>query len=899
LLSPGTSIGPYEIVGKLGAGGMGEVYRARDTALGRDVAIKVLPEIAGGISREDRLARFDREAQTLASLNHPRIAQVYGIVELPNGGRGLVMEFVDGQTLAERLAHGAIPLDDAVEMAGQIADALEAAHEHGIVHRDLKPANVMVTPEGSVKVLDFGLAKAIAPSGTSAAAAIESPTFTAHMTQFGVIVGTAAYMAPEQARGKAVDRRADIWAFGVLLYEMVTGRRAFAGDEMSDVLAAVLRQDIDWSALPPATPPRLRQLLERCLERDPKSRLRDIGEARVALAKIASGAPDSSSSGITAAPGVPPARARWRTSMVPAALAATAGILLTVAVLHPWSNAATEPPLARVSLLAPPGADLYPDSTGVAVSPDGTMVAFVVGGVTRSGSQLWVRSLSSMTAQRLEDGDGISLPFWSPDSRRIGFFTATKLRTIAASGGSSEIVCAATGGRGATWNKGNVIVFAPDATGPLYRVPAGGGTPTPITALDTSKKEYGHRFPAFLPDGDHFIYAALPSHEGRFEIYGGSLSAGPASRTSIGSMESAPAYANPGWLLYERQGVLVAQHFDPLSLKITGDPIPMGDAPAMVLDPAVSFTAAQPVSVSSVGSLAYYSSPSVDTVAEWYDAQGHQVGTLDIPEGHYETVVISPDGTHAVLVRSTSPSESALWLVDLNRGSAVPLSSGPGRNDSPVWSPDGTKVAFSADREGAANVWVKTVGDARPEQPLFRSDVLFKNPAAWSPDGAWIAMSQLDPVTAQNIWLLPTSGGNLKPFYAGPTRENAGPISPDGKWMAYLSDQTGRYEIYVQAFPSGGHTAQVSNGGGGLAWWTPDARQLVYLDDQMRTLWRVDVESGGSLSLGTPIKMASLPSIVSMSAMPDRQKFLALAPERVGVGSITIVQNWRAALTER
>ena len=878
---------------------MGEVHRARDAALGRDVAIKVLPDLAAGLSRDERLARFDREAQTLASLNHPHIAQVYGIVELPGGGRGLVMEFVDGQTLAERLAHGPMPLDEAIELAAQIADALEAAHEHGIVHRDLKPANVMVKADGVVKVLDFGLAKAAVAPAVSSAGAIESPTFTAHMTQFGVIVGTAAYMAPEQARGKAVDRRADIWAFGVVLYEMVTGRRAFEGEEMSDVLAAVLRQDLDWRALPPATPPRLRQLLERCLERDPKSRLRDIGEARVALRKIASGAPDSSSSGIAAVPAAAASSPRRRVYAI-ASLAAAAGILLTVGALHPWSRAAAALPLARVSLLAPPGADLYPDSTGVAVSPDGTMVAFVVGGIARSESQLWVRSLSSMTARRLAEADAMSLPFWSPDSRRIGFFTGSKLETIAAAGGRPEIVCDATGGRGATWSKDNVIVFAPDASGRLFRVPAGGGTPAPVTTLDATKKEYGHRFPVFLPDGDHFVYVSLPSRNGRFDIYAGSLSGGPDTRTLIGSMESAPAYAEPGWLLYERQGVLVAQRFNPSSLTISGDPIPMDDSPSMVLDPAFSFTAAPPVSVSGSGSLAYYSSPSIDTVAEWYDAQAHQIGSLDIPAGHYENVVISPDGSHAVLVRSTSPSESALWLVDLNRGSAVPLSSGPGRNDSPVWSPDGTRVAFSADRDGAANIYVKTVGDATPEQPLYRSDMLFKNPASWSPDGAWIAVTQLDPGTAQNLWLLPAGGGPLKPFYAGPTRDNAGAISPDGRWLAYSSDQTGRFEVSVQAFPGGGHTAQVSHGGGGLMWWTPDSRQLVYLDDQLRSLWRVDVAAGGGLVVGAPVKMGSLPGpIASMSAMPDRQKFLALAPERVGVGSITVVQNWHAALDQR
>ena len=892
-LAAGTRLGAYDIVGSLGAGGMGEVYRARDTRLHRDVAIKVLPDLFAG--DPERLARFEREAQTLATLNHSNIAHIYGVVDLPGGGRGLVMECVDGEDLAHRLARGRLPLDDALAIARQIAEALETAHEHGIVHRDLKPANVVIGGDGAVKVLDFGLAKAVAPSGAVSGAALESPTFTAHATQFGLIVGTAAYMAPEQARGKAVDRRADIWSFGVVLYEMVTGRRAFEGEEISDVLAAVLRQDIDWTALPAGAPLRLRQLLERCLERDPKLRLRDIGEARVTIAKLESGAPDSSS---TTAPVLAAApRSTWMRTAIAAAAAAVLTAAAILALLRPWARSAATPAVGRFSLLPPPGTELYPDSTGVAVSPDGTMVAFVVGGITRSESQLWVRPLGSMTPRRLDDADGASLPFWSPDGRRIGFFSGTKLKTIAVSGGRSEVLCDAPGGRGAAWNAANVIVFAPDAGGPLYRISANGGSPTPVTSLDTTKKEYAHRFPTFLPDGDHFLYASLPGHNGQFDIYAESLSGGAASRTRIGAMESAPVYAN-GWLLYSRQGVLIAQAFDAASLALRGDPIQLEDEPSMVLDPSLSFTAARPVSVSTNGTLAYYSSPSLNTVAEWYDDQGRPAGTLDIPQGHYEHVTISPDGSHAVFVKSISPSESSLWLVDLTRGSAVPLSSGKGRNDSPVWSPDGSRVVFAADRAGPQNIYIKTVGDAAPEQVLFQSDVVFKLPASWSPDGAWITINQLDPATAQNIWLLPSGGGALKAFYAGATRDNPGPVSPDGRWLTHVSDDTGRFQLYVQSFPTPGHRVQVSQSGAVTMWWTADSRQLLYLGDDMRTLWRVGVTPAGEgLSIGTPVKLGVLPpNIAWVSAMPDRRKFLALAPERTGTPSMTVVQNWRAAL---
>ncbi len=782
-LSPGNRLGAYQILDKLGEGGMGEVYRARDTRLNRDVALKVLPELFAG--DPDRLSRFTREAQVLASLNHTNIAAIYGIE-----GTALVMELVDGEDLSAIIARGPMPLAEALPTAKQIADALETAHEVGIIHRDLKPANIKVRADGTVKVLDFGLAKAMGSDG-SGHDAMKSPTFTAHATQLGMIIGTAAYMAPEQARGKAVDRRADIWAFGVVLYEMLTGCRAFDGEDVSSILASVLKEEPKWQALPAGMPPSLTRLLRRCLEKDPKRRLSSIGDARLEL-------DEQEPAAVAPAPGggAQATRLSWLWSAV-AGLAIIAA--MTVAV-WPSAPVATAAGVARLSILPPSGEQVYPESSGVAVSPDGSMVAFIVGTVSRSETELWVRSVGAMTARRFDGAEGAQLPFWSPDSRRIGFFTNSKLKVVSAAGGRPETLCDAPGARGAVWSRGNVIVFAPDAGGPLYRIPASGGTPTPVTTLDPARKEFGHRFPALLPDGEHFLYAALPGKNGRFEIFVGSLN--DNSRTGIGSFEAAPVYAQPGWLLYARQGVLAAVPFDARAMKVTGDPITLDDEPSSILDPAYSFTAGRSVSVSDVGSLAYYSAPSVNTVATWYDANGAPTGTLGVPRGHYESISISPDGSRGIMVRSSSPSESSLWLVDLARGSASPFSSGRGRNDTPVWSPDGARVVWASDRDGPQDFFVKNVNDAAPEQLLFRSDVPFKNPVAWSRDGNWIVMTQLDPDTSQNVWLVDASGAKAPSILVRePARDNGGPISPDERWMAFTSDVSGRFELYVQAFP--------------------------------------------------------------------------------------------------
>ena len=893
-LTPGTRLGVYEVIAPIGEGGMGQVYRATDTTLGRQVAIKILPDAFA--SDPDRMARFEREAKTLGSLNHPHIAAIYGF-EKSAAMHALVMELVEGDDLAQRIARGAIPLDEALPIAKQIADALEAAHEQGIIHRDLKPANIKIRPDGTVKVLDFGLAKPMDGGSGESGGRENSPTLTARATQMGMIIGTAAYMAPEQAKGKSVDQRADIWAFGVVLYEMLTGRRAFEGDDISEVLASVLKTAPDLNVVPADVSPSVRRLLRRCLEKDPRKRLSAIGDARLELDEIE-----------PPAPAVPAPTAPARRSRIALLWPLATGIAITAAVaalMWPSSRQTTDTGVTRLSMVAPQGADIYPDSAEVAISPDGRMVAFVVGNsATLSTSQLWIRSLDTIAARRVEAGDGAHLPFWSPDSRSVGFGADGKLKTLSVTGGRADVICNATNFRGGAWNAAGIIVFAAEAGGPLYRVPAGGGEPTAVTTLDAARKESAHRFPIFLPDGEHFLFAALPAGRDGFNIFGGSLHGGAA--TLVGSMEGAPVYApsagsgrgEPGWLLFSRRGVLAAQRFDARTLKTTGDAVPLADEPTTALDLATQWTAGRGTSVSSTGALAYFSASSLLTKAVWLDAAGKPAGVVDLQPGSYSDVRVSPDGTRAVVVRNYSPRESRLWLVDLQRGQASPLSAGHALNASPVWSPDSTRVVFSSNRDGPDDVFMKDVGDAAPERLIYHSNVLFKFPNGWSPDGKAIVIHQIDPDTLENLYVLPASGeGTPKVYVAGPGSDMNGSISADGKWLTYLSDDSGTPEIYAQSFPTPGRRVRISSAGGGLSWWTRDGRHIVYLDSRKTSLMIADVEPGETLKAGTPRVMASLPpGVIAIDPMPDRQKWLAIVPENAGAGTVTVVQNWMAGL---
>ena len=886
-LRPGTRIGHYEIVGSLGAGGMGQVYRAKDGRLNRDVAIKILPEEFA--TDRDRVSRFTREAQTLASLSHPYIAHVYGLEDAQPAAAGqvpsqaLVMELVEGKDLSAIMARERLPMADALAIARQIADALEAAHEHGIVHRDLKPANVKVRDDGSIKVLDFGLAKALTQAGDGASQndLADSPTMTSPATGLGMILGTAAYMSPEQAKGRAVDRRADIWAFGVVLYEMLTGLRLFKGDDVAEVMASVLRTEPDWSALPAGTPASVRRLLRRCLEKDPRKRLSAIGDARLELDEA--GTVES-----VGAPRVTLVSRLWP------ALAGAAAVAALAAIFWPSARATPADGVSRVSILGPPDQEMYADTTMVAVSPDGRTVAFVNGSAARIDNELWVRPLDSPVPRRIENSVAAILPFFSPDSRRLGFFTNDRMWIVPVSGGRPQAVCNVESVRGATWNSDDLILFG-EYDGPLLKVRAAGGEPEPATRLDASRKQSSHRFPMFLPDGRHFLYSALPAKDGKFDIFVGSLDGGDP--VLVGAMETTPVYAHPGWLVSTRHGVLYAQRFDPTTLKTSGEPVSLGDEPTFVLDPALSYTATRAASVTADGTLAYFSAPSVNTAARWIDAKGTVTGTLEVPPARYSDLSLSPDGSKAILVRSVSVTESSLWLADVARSTATLLSAGGGRNDAPVWSPDSTRVVFASDRDGPQDLFVKSVNDGAPEQPFYRSPVLFKNADAWSADDKWIVMRSDDAKTQQDIWLLPATGKEAAtPFVIGPYRDHWGRPSPDSKWIAYVSEDSGRGELWVQPFPKPGKRTQVSSTGALMSWWARDGRQLYFVSGDLSSLWVVDVTPGTTIGIGigTPRRLATLPpDIITIDAMPDRQKFLVLVPEHTGAGSITLVRNWQ------
>jgi serine/threonine protein kinase len=820
-LAAGTHVGAYEITGQLGAGGMGEVYSATDTVLKRQVALKVLPpEVAND---PERVARFQREAEVLASLNHPNIAHLYGL-ERSGGWLALVMELVEGPTLADRIAQGAIPIDEALPIAKQIAEALEGAHEQGIIHRDLKPANIKVREDGTVKVLDFGLAKAMEPVsgvGSNPAAMTNSPTITspALMTGVGMLLGTAAYMSPEQAKGRPADTRTDIWAFGCVLYEMVTGRRAFAAvtgsndksearhEEIADVLAAVLTRAPDWSALPAGTPAGVRRLLHRCLDRDRRQRLQSAVDVRLRLDDAIAEPDDTPIAAVSVAP-----NRGW----IVAAMVGVVAVILSVPAIRHVREVASIPPEMRTEIVTP----LTTDRESFALSPDGRQLVFAAENNGRS--QLWMRPLSSSVAHPLPDTEDGARPFWAPDGKSLAFFAGGKLKVLdLASGRVHPTPFVVTAVRGGAWNDKGVVLVAQSGN-PLVRTTPAGETPKAVTKLDQQTSDVK---PQFLPDGTHFIFYAVgnPDNTG---VYLGSLESDVVSRLT--AADAAGAFLPSDYLLWPRDGTLWAQHVDLARGVLSGNRV--------ALSGSVAFEngGVSAISVSANGLIALRAGAASRRQLEWFDRHGKLLGALgDADDSSFNSPRLSRDG-QAVTVTRTINGNTDVWLVDSDH--TKPLTSDPATDRISIWSPDGTKIIFDSNRTGIRQLYKMNVETTGTETLLFQSPVA-KTPQSWSTDGRFLLYAEAGTSgIVSDLWILPLNGEPPFPFLKTPATEKGGEFSPDpdSRWIAYMSDESSQPNIYVRRFVRPGSSEsmvqrQISTAGGIYPKWARDGKELYYL----------------------------------------------------------------------
>jgi serine/threonine protein kinase len=828
-LLTGSQLGPYQIVAPLGVGGMGEVYRAHDSRLRREVAIKVVPEATAHDAV--RMARFAREAQFLAALNHPNIGSIYGFEE-SSTMLALVMELVEGPTLADRIAQGPIPVEDALPILKQIAEALEYAHDRGIVHRDLKPANIKIKPDGTVKVLDFGLAKALSddinPTDIS-----NSPTLTAAATKAGLILGTAAYMAPEQARGKAVDRRADIWSFGAVAFEMLTGKMAFKGDTVSDTLAAVIRGEPEWTFLPASVPNEIQQLIRRCLNKDPRQRLQSIGEARIAIENVMESrtapmkGPSISAASISAATPEKENRAlKILAGCGLAALLIAAGFLVAN-LLHSGSTRENLP--IRFAILPPPGTSLNSVLRTVAISQDGSRIALSAS--SSDGPRLYLRDMNSASSIPIAGAEGAVNPVFSPDGRWLAFFAAGKLKKISLDGGAPVVVAdGITSPKGLSWGTDHNIYFAPSLSSAILRVSDSGGPPQAATKLQADKGELADFSPDVLPDGKTLLFTAFS---------GGNMDDGALVAQKIGSDERKVIVAKgadahffaPNHLLYVRGGNLMIAEFNTGKLETTGSPAVV--VQDVLMQPA---TGLAQYDVSSSGTLIYVNGgkQAVENslVLAEHDAK---VQPLPVKPNLYESPRFSPDGKLlALTVRLPDPD---IWVYDIERGALRRITFAPGEDELPVWSSDGKRIAFASN--GRQQAFMVAVDGSGQEERLMKNESHF-HLQSWSPDGKIIAYERLGSSGQYEIWMLPL-GGDRKPYpyLVSQFHVSQPAFSKDGNWLAYTSNESGRSEVYVQRFPGPGEKIQVSTDGGNHPVWSRDGKQLVY--ENAGTLWATEV----------------------------------------------------------
>jgi eukaryotic-like serine/threonine-protein kinase len=866
-LASGTRLGVYEVLGSLGAGGMGEVYRARDSKLNRDVALKVLPEAFS--AEPDRLARFEREAQLIASLNHPNIAAIYGF-EQSNGIYALVLELVEGPTLADRLDRGPIPVDEALPIARQIAQALEASHELGIIHRDLKPANIKLRPDGTVKVLDFGLAKALEPVGTEAGSATASPTITSPATQIGVILGTAAYMSPEQAKGRPADKRSDVWAFGAVLFEMLSGQRAFKGDDVADTLAAVLRADPKWSDLPPATPQAVRRLLTRCLQKDPKRRLQHIGDVRLELEEVEPSDLDRASNGAT----------RSTRSMWPIIAAAVVGAALAGLTAWSMAPAPVDRPPSRFAIQVPSSAPLLTGrfglAGGLALSPDGRAILY------STGSGLVSRQLDTVPVEPVRGAEGGAWPFFSPDGVWIGFFADGKIKKVPARSGLAVTICDTPANARAVWADDDTIVVARTD---LYRVAASGGALEKI--VDAGGEQFSE--PEFLPGSNAvLVRARMPPAQGHIEAID------LQTRTRHRLLEgSTPKLAAGGALLFARDQRIWATGFDAKRLAVNGTPVPIIESVRLVEAEALFAT-------SRDGTLIYMAG-DVEATASivWLDRTGKTSAALD-DQRNFRLPRLSPDGKQ-VAVSVASGSSLDLWTFDLGRGSRLRLTT-VGSNRRTVWSPDGTQIAYfslpSEPGQGAdQDLYVVPSLGGAAKRILTRPGPQW--PDSWSPDGRFLIFEDGPGGVTRDLWLLPF-GEDPRPLVVSRFNERGAVFSPDGRWIAFVSDESGRAEVYIQPFPGPGPKIPVSNEGGLQPVWGKSGRELYYraADALMEVPVRLN-----PLQVSAARKLLDLPRAIYGfdQFTPDYDvaadgRFLAIRRDASIADEITVVLNWTQEL---
>jgi serine/threonine protein kinase len=879
----GKRLGPYEILSAIGAGGMGEVYRARDTRLERVVAVKILPDHLS--DRAELRERFEREARTIASLNHPHICTLYDIGQ-QDGTDFLVMEYLEGETLAQRLKKGPLPLAQVLQYAIEIADALDKAHRKGITHRDLKPGNIMLTKSGT-KLLDFGLAKLRGPQ--AAVANLSAlPTEGSNLTAQGSIVGTLQYMAPEQLEGKEADARTDIFAFGVVVYEMATGKKAFEGKSQASLIAKILETDPPpMSSLQPMTPPALDRVVKRCLDKDPDDRWQSARDICEQLRWI-------SDSGLQSDVSIP---AEARQNLKKRIVWMTAAVVILVAALVPavlyFRQSPAELRTVRFTI-APPEKQTFlasPNATSfLSVSPDGNRLAFVAADST-GHSMLWIRDLDSQTAQPLSETEGAAEPFWSPDSRFIAFAAGASLKSVAVTGGPAQTLTASPAIGGGTWNRDGVILFGPGGASPMLRVSSAGGSATPVTSLDPSRQQIAHEWPSFLPDGKHFLYFADSDSENA-GIYVGSLDS--KETKLILNVSSSPLYSPPGYLLFVRAGTLLAQPFDADRLELKGDAIPIAEG--VQLFPVDGRAV---VAVSDNGVLAYRSVPAnAQFKLVWVDRKGAEQ-PLPAPPHNYVMPRVSPDGQR--VAAGIEEADGQIWVYDLSRDTLTRLTFEGTNNIDPLWTPDGKRIVFKGNKNRL--FWQPADGSGPPEE-LTKSELAPNNvPGSFSPDGQVLAFMGNNP--RSDLYTLPLSDGKPQPFLRTSSNQTAPRFSPDGHFIAYASNESGRYEIYVRPYPGPGGKWQISTDGGGEPVWNPKGRELFYRNgDKMMA---VNVTTQGTFSAGKPTvlfegRYVPTPrSFQDYDVSPDGQRFLMLKPveQAQSPDQINVVLNWFEELKQK